>query len=91
MSTTISNTIASQAYRGQTVRITLGVGQIPELYNIMVGQTAINPDNNTVIGVISEVDLYGNSFKITPVQPNLRFDTISTPGILRYDCKINIS
>jgi hypothetical protein len=74
----LSNIQDAQAYRGQAVKVTCN----PEIVQTLtLGALAVVGDLITPTGYISEIDFYGNSIKITPIQPDKRFDSI--PGILQ--------
>lgn len=69
MAITVTNQVASQALRGQNVKVTLNGSDAAQLSNINIGDVCtISTSNNT--GTIYSIDLYGNSFEITPIQPN---------------------
>ena len=74
------NDIPAQAYKGQAVKITLSNSYISQLPNIILGEIMENSDGK--LGIVCEIDSFGNSFKISPLQPNFRFDSDATPGIL---------
>ena len=82
------NAKASPALRGQSVTITLdpAVDGYPEATWI---NAAVSVDSSSKTGTITSIDINGVSFKVTPVQPNLRFDSASTPGILALGETIN--
>lgn len=82
----LANSIEAQAYKGQSVMIILLPEYVENMINLSVGKLVQNEDGK--IGVVSEIDTYGNSFKVAPLQPDLRFDSIDTPGILQ---KTNIT
>ena len=85
---TPTNAKASQALRGQSVTVTLdpAVDGYPEANYL--GST-VSVDSSGKEGTIVSVDVNGVSFKVTPVQPDLRFDSASTPGILAVGEIIN--
>ena len=77
---TLTNTVASQALRGQSVKVTLGSSENSYLQDVQVGALCgitATGDN----ALVQSVDYFGNSFEITPLQPN--FDCHgSIPGYL---------
>lgn len=80
-------TRSAQAYKGESVICSFAgsswtsiVLANPEIYNF---GKIVSISSNSKLGIISEIDIYGNSFKVTPLQPDFRFDSVNTPGILR--------
>lgn len=77
---TLTNQVASQALRGQSVKVTLADYENSYLQDIQIGALC----GITATGanaVVQSVDYFGNSFEITPVQPD--FDCHgSIPGYL---------
>lgn len=73
-----TNTISAQAYKGQSVIITPIAGTLGDF---LIGEMLVVASSGK-IGTICEIDTYGSSFKVTPLQPNFRFDGDGTPGIL---------
>jgi hypothetical protein len=70
MPITLTNQVASQALRGQNVKVTLDSTDAAQLPNINIGDVCtISTSSNT--GTVFSIDTYGNSFEITPTQPNL--------------------
>ena len=66
---TLTNQVASQALRGQSVKVTLDTTDAAELVNINIGDVCtISTSGNT--GTVYSIDTYGNSFKIIPIQPD---------------------
>jgi len=81
MPTTI-NQIASSALKGQSVIVYLnGAEAISKLPAIVIGQKAIISSSSKV-GYVCSVDYEGTTYKVTPVTPDARFDSTTTPGIL---------
>ena len=76
---TVTNTKDSQALRGQAAIVTVGTSDIAAMQQFTVGET-VTCDGGTTLGTIHSIDFYGNSFKVSPIQPNLTFNT--TPGYL---------
>jgi hypothetical protein len=69
MSITVTNQVASQALRGQNVKVTLDSSDAGQLANINIGDLCtISTSSNT--GTVYSIDSYGNSFEITPIQPD---------------------
>lgn len=70
MSISVTNQIASQALRGQSVKVTLDSTDSAQLVNLQIGDyCTINSGSS--FGTICSIDEYGNSFQITPLQPDL--------------------
>jgi len=78
---TPTNAKASQSLRGQDVTITMdpSVDSYPDPSWI---NNVVSVGSSSKTGIITSVDVNGVSFKVTPIQPDLRFDSTSTPGIL---------
>jgi hypothetical protein len=76
---TVTNTKDSQALRGQAAIVTVGASDIAAMQQFTVGET-VTCDGGTTLGTIHSIDFYGNSFKVSPIQPNLTFTT--APGYL---------
>jgi len=78
------NTIASQALRGQSVKVTVAPTDIAEMQSLVIGQVMYSEDGLLPLGTVISVDYYGNSFKVIPLFngqiKNFAFATI--PGIL---------
>ena len=70
---TISNTVPSQALRGQNIKITVQLPSL-EFTQLQVGQLCQN--NAGKQGVIYSVDTFGNSFEISPYQPDFNMSDI---------------
>lgn len=77
---TVTNIIASQALRGQSVKITINVSdpdQFDAFRNLEAGFMvssvgAIDPQNQ--VGIITSIDKLSNYFMVEPLQPNLSFN-----------------
>lgn len=67
----LTNNVASQALRGQNVKITLESGYISYIQQIPVG--ALCNASGDLVGYVYSVDYYGNSFEIVPESPNKSF------------------
>lgn len=79
---TVTAQIASQSLKGQDVVIKLsGAQAVSALPNLLKGQVA-TVASSAKVGKISFVDYFGSSFQITPVQPNLTLESLTTPGYL---------
>lgn len=76
----LTNTIASQALRGQDAMVTLTQTQQSKLASLAVGNK-VTVSSSANIGTVSEIDLNGYVFWVKPAQPSGRFDSVQ-PGIL---------
>lgn len=78
------NIKASQALRGEVVTVTMDptVDGYPEPTWL---NSLVTADSSGKAGIITRVDKFGVSFEITPIQPDKRFDSEGTPGILSAD------
>lgn len=65
MSIAVTNRTASQAYRGESVKVFLDQTDSLQLGNLTVGQLCTITSSSNV-GYISNIDLYGTSFMVTP-------------------------
>lgn len=76
-----TNRVASSALRGEGVMVTLDATEtlsvLPSLTN---GQKCTN--GNSKVGYIYSVDYLGRSFIVVPANPDLQFDSSTTPGVL---------
>ncbi len=90
MAIQVTNTNASQALRGQSVKVTLSgseaISKLPLLY---VGMSA-SIVNGGRQGIINQIDQYGNSFEMSPLMPTGNLSSESTPGYLKESELINI-
>jgi hypothetical protein len=73
MSTTVTNRVAASALRGESVKVTLDSTDSAKLATMVLG-TVCTASGSSNTGTISAIDVYGNSFEVTPIQPNKRFD-----------------
>jgi len=81
---TIGNTISSQALRGQNVKITVDLAtQSAEFAQLQVGQLCENAVSG-FSGIVYSIDTYGNSFEVSPIQPNLNMGDNSLTGYYGY-------
>lgn len=81
MPLTFTNQEFSQALRGQNVKVTLDSTDAAQLANISVGDScSISSGYN--YGVVYSIDEFGNSFEISPIQPNLNCSGPSFAGYL---------
>lgn len=88
---TVVNQLNSEAFKGQSALVTLNTGDtLTILPNLKIGDVC-EVSSSSNLGTIASVDYKGNSFKIIPAQPNFRFDSTSTPGILATGETITIT
>jgi hypothetical protein len=69
----ITNEVASQALRGQNVKVTLTTSDANNLLPTLQIGTEVQEDAFSTIGYVYSVDLYGNSFEVIPTQPDKVF------------------
>ena len=74
MSVSFTNQKASQAYQGESVIVFLNQSDTLKLPTIAVGQLC-TVGSSSAIGYISDVDLYGTSFKVKPQYPSSSFQS----------------
>lgn len=67
-----TNQIASQALKGQGVKVTVASDEISDMQDVSKGMLA-TIDSNGITGLVHRVDYYGNSFLVNPIQPNTEF------------------
>lgn len=70
----ITNRKASQALAGQGVIVTLNAADAGQLGNWEAGDL-VTADTSGKTGTINRVDGEGNSFSVTPIQPDKSFDS----------------
>lgn len=78
MSISVTNQIEQVGYKGQSVRIYLDQTDSAQLPNINVGDSVTGIPGATTEGYVYSVDLYGNSFLISPYAPNEKFGLVTT-------------
>jgi len=83
-----TNKKASQTLRGQVAIVTVEDDDIAKLADLEVGMVCENDSSNKT-GTIHSIDLYGNSFKVSPIQPDKDFATSN--GYLADDETINVT
>lgn len=82
MSFNLTNQVAAPALRGQDGLVTLNwTDSNASIANISVGQKC-GVVSSGKLGTVSEIDPNGLYVKCKPAQPNARFDSTTTPGIL---------
>jgi hypothetical protein len=69
----ITNQVASQALRGQNVKVTVD-NQPIEWAQLQVGQLCQNSQNKE--GIIYSIDTYGNTFEVSPLQPDFSMSNV---------------
>lgn len=84
----LTNQKASQSLRGQAVIVTLDDSDSAELENLEVGMVCEN-NSSSKTGTIQSIDLYGHSFKISPIQPDRDFATAD--GYLAANETVNVT
>ena len=90
MSLQVTNNQSAVALRGGAVLVTLTAAEsLSKLPSIAVGYKATMGSSSNV-GYVSSVDKYGYSFKVSPRNPNERFESV-TPGYLNNGELITIT
>ena len=89
MATNVTNRVASQALNGEDVKVTLDSTDAAELENFDPGMLCTNASGRT--GTINRVDYFGNSFLVTPIQPDKNFESVSTYGYLAVGDVVSVS
>lgn len=77
-----TNQVASQALRGQDAIVTLDASDSAKLSTISVGQQA-SISTTSIYGVVSQIDSYGHSFHVSPIQPDFDFASPTQDGYLK--------
>ena len=85
-----TNRVASQALRGQDVIVALDATDSAKLSSISVGQQA-SISATSIYGVVSEIDSYGHSFHVTPIQPDFSFASPTKAGYLKASETVVVS
>lgn len=70
----VTNTKNSQALAGEAVLVTVSGADAAYLANFSEGDL-VTADTSGKTGLISRVDYEGNSFKVSPIQPNMSFNS----------------
>jgi hypothetical protein len=84
---TLTNQVASQSLRGENCKITVDLTtQSSEFAQLQVGQQAVN--NSGYNCYVYSVDTYGNSFELTPLQPDF---TVGADGYVLAGADIDVT
>lgn len=81
MATNYVNRKASQSLAGQAVLVTLNSTDAGNMYLLREGMLCTNQSSNKT-GTVSKVNVYGNSFMVSPIQPDRTFESASVYGYL---------
>ena len=81
MATNFTNQKASQSLRGQAVLVTLNSSDAGNLYKVTKGALCTNNSSGKT-GTVATVNVYGNSFWVSPIQPDRTFESSGTYGYL---------
>jgi hypothetical protein len=84
---TLTNQVASQALRGQNTKVTLSFAESANLSSLSVGMQC-QGSLSAILGYIYSIDVYGNSFEITPAQPDQIF---GSEGYLQPSSTITVT
>ena len=85
----LSNTAYCAVLRGTDATVTLPQSQISQLPYLVIGNKA-TISSSGYYGYISEIDVYGNSFKFKAAQVDGILESV-TPGLLNISEIITIS
>ena len=86
----LTNTAYGNALPGQDAIVTVSQSQKSYLQSLQIGWEAI-VGSSGVYGYISQVDIYGYTFKVKPVTPTQNMASASTGGLLLPNEIITIS
>ena len=75
-----TNLVASQALRGQGVKVTLSLSEFSAFLANPLAKLGAVMNNTVALGSIYSIDEFGNSFTIIPLMPNKSFSNF--PGYL---------
>lgn len=84
---TLTNQVASQALRGQNVKVTLSTGDAANLSSLKKGMKC-QGNTFSALGYIYRVDSVGNSFEVVPAQPDLYF---GAEGYLKSSVTVTVT
>lgn len=92
---TLTNIIPAQALRGQSVRIYVAPENISIMREEYTPGTVVAIDGTNILGVVESMEYYGNSFLVTPIQPNTAFANVSNyadgaGGYLQSDTTLTV-
>ena len=76
-----TTTKASQSLRGQAVLVSVNGSDAANLYKLSEGQLATN-NSSSKTGTVGKIDVYGHSFWVKPIQPNMDFASVTPYGYL---------
>lgn len=76
-----TNRKASQSLPGESVLVTVDGTDSANLYKLREGQLCTNNSSGKT-GTVHRVDVYGTSFSVNPIQPNMTFESSSVYGYL---------
>lgn len=90
MATDFVNQIASQSLRGQAVLVTLNSSDAANLYLVEEGQVCTNSSSGKT-GTVARVNVYGNSFWVSPIQPDRTFESAGVYGYLAVNETVSVA
>lgn len=86
----MTNLVASQALRGQSVKVTLSLEEFAnDFIDSPYAQIGTLMYSDGIYGTIGSIDSFGNSFEVIPTQPNLSFSSPDKPGYLKVNASVN--
>lgn len=86
----LTNRQTAQSLHGQSVLVTLDSSESNTYLSQLSIGDLVESDESGDLGTISFIDDKGHSFKVTPVQPDFRFDGASV-GLLSLDNTITVT
>ena len=84
---TLTNQVASQALRGQNVKVILSTGDAANLSSLKEGMKC-QGSTFSALGYIYNIDSVGNSFEIIPAQPDIYF---GAEGYLKSSVTVTVT
>lgn len=90
MATNYVNRKASQSLRGQAVLVTLDSTDAANMYLLREGMLCTNSSSGKT-GTVEKVNVYGNSFAVSPIQPNMDFASASVYGYLAVGETVSVN
>lgn len=85
-----TNTKAYQSLRGQAVLVTVASDELDDLQDISKGMLATN-DSSGKTGLVGNVDYFGTTFQVIPIQPDRTFESAGTYGYLAANETVTVT
>ena len=90
MATAVTNRRASQSLKGQAVLVTLDSTDAAQLANFSEGMLCTNGSSSKT-GTINRVDYEGNTFSVSPIQPDTTFESATVYGYLAVSETVTVN